>query len=386
MRLAATWLGVGAIALCGAVCFAGDDVAGDDIDSPTASYRPFSLDRLRAAANPWIGSGSAAARVVSTAGTVETIGPLVAADAAPSEAIGTDFLRGYDADPTWMGARDACPAHALVGFVAYDSFRGVADDSWQNNGISTGVNYGTRLGRLSDWTGIGFQIGGSVGVFDWSGADYRPRPDAATTQGFVTYGFFRKPTEGCRLGGAVVQDWMITNNYGVFSQDPTMNQWRGQIGYATSETREFGVWGTWRGSTYTHNVPGVGSTSWRSVNQINPFWHQKWRRSAADTWLWVGLPERDRLSGGGSLGQYIAGAAANVPLNNSVSLYTLVTYMRPSAATGPVGSTEDAWNFTIGVTITTGRAARSSTVAGNGWTPMLPVANNGYFYVDTNRH
>ena len=64
---------------------------------------------------------------------------------------------------------DQCPEQTLQVFVGYDSFRGPADGSWQNNGVHTGLNFGTKLGVISDWTGLGFQVGGSVNVYDWSG-------------------------------------------------------------------------------------------------------------------------------------------------------------------------------------------------------------------------
>jgi hypothetical protein len=79
---------------------------------------------------------------------------------------------GYDIGDLCAGCDDN-PSHGVVAFASYESFRGVADSSWQNNGISAGLNYGTRLGRFSDWTGIGFQIGASAAAFDWAGTDYR---------------------------------------------------------------------------------------------------------------------------------------------------------------------------------------------------------------------
>ena len=42
--------------------------------------------------------------------------------------------------------------------------------------------------------------------------------------------------------------------------------------------------------------------------------------------------------------------------------------------------------FTIGLAFYPQRNARSSTVAGQCWMPLLPVANNGYFLVNTNHH
>jgi hypothetical protein len=274
-----------------------------------------------------------------------------------------------------------------VTFVGYDSFRGISDDSWQNNGIHTGLNYGTRLGRFSEITNIGFQVGGSVAVYDWVGTDYRiARQDQAETQGFLTWGFFRKANERSRWSGAVVNDWMFNDNFSVFAESPTLSQWRGQWGYATSAWNEFGIWGTWRGRGDTLQVPTVGPTSWRAVNQMSFFWHHKWGLGGADTSAWIGVPEHDRLEANGSLGDWLAGASANVPLSKRTGLYTLVTYMHPSARPGAAAAEEDAWNFTVGVSFYPAGNARSNTVAGQCWMPQMSVANNGYFMVDSNRH
>ncbi len=282
---------------------------------------------------------------------------------------------------------DDCAKRSVMAFVSYDSWRGISDGSWQNNGLNTGVNFGTRLGRISDLTGIGFQAGGSVGVYDWSGRSYGLTDYANNTvqiQGFITYGFFRKAHEDSKWSAAVVQDWMLTDNFGQYSQNPTLTQWRGQFGYATSAANEFGVWGTLHGPSDSRVVAGEGPVSFCAIDQLNVFLHHKWGLGGADTSIWVGVPQRSRLTGDGSLGDYLAGASANVPLNEHLALFTLVTYMHPSAHPGPVGSTEDAWNFTIGVSLYPAGNARSRTVAGQCWTPMLPVANNGYFLVDTN--
>lgn len=60
--------------------------------------------------------------------------------------------------------------------------------------------------------------------------------------------------------------------------------------------------------------------------------------------------------------------------------------MHPSSRPGPDGAEEEAWNFTIGVSIYPGCDSRSSTVAGRSWKPLMPLANNGSFLVDTNQH
>src|SRR5205807_8540380 len=165
---------------------------------------------------------------------------------------------------------------------------------------------------------------------------------------FVTYGFFRTASQRCPWSAAVVQDWMLNSNFGIFAENPTLSQLRGQVGYAVSGWDEIGLWGTVRCLNDTRLVPDVGPVTWRPINQLNAYWHHKWE-FGADTSLWFGIPERDRLSDGGSLGDYLAGAAANVPLNDYVALYTLITYMHPSAGAGPLASEEEFWNFTIGL-------------------------------------
>jgi hypothetical protein len=281
---------------------------------------------------------------------------------------------------------EGCPKWGLQTFVGYDTFRGISDDSWQNNGIHVGANLGSWLGPISEATGIGFQIGGSVGVYDWSGADYRPRDSAVETQGFITYGFFRKPNESSKWDAGVVQDWMLNNNFGEYSQNPTLSQIRAQLGYAFSASNEIGVWGACRVMSDTAFVSGVGATTWRPIDQLNLYWHHKWQLAGADTSIWIGIPEQDRLGGSGSLGEYIAGASANVPLSHCLALYTLLTYMHPSAGPGGAGSTEDEWSFVIGVAFYPGHNAVSKTVAGQCWMPLMPVATNGYFMVDTSHH
>lgn len=288
--------------------------------------------------------------------------------------------------PNWWHTCDDSPGFGLLAFVGYDAWRGPVDDSWENNGLHTGLNFGSRLGWLSDYTGIGFQLGGSVGVYDWSGTEYRiARQNEAETQGFLTYGLFRKASEDCRWSASLVQDWMLNSNYGALSQNPTIWQGRWQVGYALRPRHEWGFWGTFAGPTVTRDVPFFGPRTYKSINQLNIYQHHKWTEWGADSWIWFGVPERDRLSGDHSLGDYTVGALANCPLNNHVALYALVTYMHPSSRAGAAGSLDEMWNFSIGLSFFPRPNARSSTVAGQCWMPQLPVANNGTFLVDTNR-
>lgn len=278
---------------------------------------------------------------------------------------------------------DDSPAHSFVGFLGYDSWHGHPDGAWGNNGIHMGFNYGTRLGRFSDWTRIGAQIGGSVGVYNWSGSNYRmSNNEQATTQGFVTYGLFRRACVDSPWSFAVAHDLMINHNYSVMGEDMTLGQVRAEVGYAVDDQNEFGIWGARHVQSDTRNVAGFGPVTWRPINQFNPYWHHKWGEYGADTWVWVGVPEQDRLTGGGSLGDYIVGLFADCPLGERVSLYAMVNYMHPSAAPGPAASAEEAWNFYTGLSFDLRRNAMTRMLQGQTWTPLLPVANNGLLLVD----
>jgi hypothetical protein len=335
------------------------------------------------------GTFYASFRVTPAADSVnESSQPMVSPESSPGPT--TDVHGFYPGDDRCGGLDDfhralcqECPTWSLQTFVSYDSWRGISDDDWQNNGINVGANFGTRLGPFSDATGIGFQIGGSVGVYNWSGAGYQSDVE---TQGFITYGFFRRPNGASGWTAGLVQDWMLNDHFGQFSQDPTLSQLRAQVGYATSASNEIGLWGAARVLGATRDVNGVGATTWRPIDQLNLYWHHKWQLGGADTSIWIGIPEQDRLGASGSLGEYLAGASATVPLNDRIALFTLVTYMHPSSGPSANGAEEEAWNFTVGVSFSLGRDTRSSTVAGQSWMPLMPLANNGYFLVDTNQH
>jgi hypothetical protein len=275
------------------------------------------------------------------------------------------------------------PRGSLV-FVGYDAFRGVPDGSWENNGIHVGLNHGTRLGSLSEATGIGFQAGGSVGVYDWSGTNYRAQnSDQAETQGFFTYGLFRRATAEHPLSAALVNDWMFNQNFGVLAADPTLTQLRGQVAYAVSASDELGLWGTCKVNESVRPVPIFGEATYAPVDLLSAFWHRHWL-FGGDTWVYVGMPEHTRLTHDGSLGAYYVNASANLPLSHRAAIYTSVMYMAPSSRPGATGSNDEAWNFTVGLAFYPRRNAYCSTVYGRQWMPLMPVASNGSFLVDTN--
>ncbi len=317
--------------------------------------------------------------------------------AEPQAATGSSFCDACNScdtyDNSFCAACQGCPSAGLQLFTGIDSWRGIGDrgassnNLTNNNGGSSGFNYATRLGTFSDVTGIGLQVGGSYGLYDWSG---RPANNGTLTttavqqQAFFTVGLFKKANENSNWSYGVVHDWMFNQAWGATAIDPTLGQWRGQIAYATSAWNEFGFWGTLRDKGDTNLDSNRQPVSTRSINQANLFWHHKWELGA-DSWLWVGVPQDSRLNPflRGNLGDFLVGGSVIAPLDDYVSLYGNFQYMHPSAQPGSVADGESAWYVSFGLQYTIGGHARTSTVAGNCWLPLMPVANNGNFLVDT---
>lgn len=273
---------------------------------------------------------------------------------------------------------EECPRLSLGALMGVDSFRGISDGTYQSNfGVVGGVFAGMPV---LERYGIGAQIGVTQGIYDISGRVSSTNHAETQQQTFVTMGLFHRAHEGQRLSYGVVYDYMFNKNWGVYAVDPTLGQWRGQIEWALNDCNAFGMYGTLsdRRSTQT-----VGSTSVlnRSVNQVDVFWHHKFE-CGADGRFWIGVPEDKRLTGNGSLGEFIYGVSMELPVSASVSVYGGAQYMQPSAVAGSAASVEDAYNVAIGLVWYPGRNARTSSVTGGCWTPYLPTANNSTFLVD----
>jgi hypothetical protein len=282
---------------------------------------------------------------------------------------------------------DECPRLGLVLFGGVDNFRGVSDGTFQSNfGVVNGINAGIPIFD----TGIAWQLGMSYGIYDWEGrVSAFDQNSAAQTQTFITTGFFHKARNGRRLSFGLVYDWMINDNWGVYATDPTMGQWRGQIEFALSSCNSIGVYGTKndKGSEEWREIPGLllpRLVSARSMDQINFFYRHKFEQGA-DAKIWMGIPERDRLNGEGSLGEWLAGAQIEVPLGCRFALYGGAQYMKPSASPGNGGNEQESSDVFVGLAYYPGRNARTTGLNGTCNVPYLPVANNSTFMVDQNR-
>lgn len=283
-----------------------------------------------------------------------------------------------------------CPRLNLIGFAGFDTFRGIPDGTRRDNfGVVSGVNGGMALPGLSRY-GVGGQLGLSYGAYDLQGRNFADQRSSAQEQVFVTGGLFRRADAGVPLNLGVVYDAMINDNFGSFASEPYLGQWRGMIGWCLGARNEIGWWGAFHDRRDTQNIPG-GPGTFRTVGQNNMFWHHNFL-NGADSWLWIGIPERARLKletdpavPAGSLYEWNLGGLVNVPLTYRTAVYGNFAYFCPSSSAGDAGPIEEAWQLGFGLTFTPWASSRNGTVAGRCWSPLMPVANNGTMAVDTNR-
>jgi hypothetical protein len=288
-------------------------------------------------------------------------------------------VRWYNPE-SWLSPLEVFPA-TIYGFTVADSWRGPSDGHFQNNnGFKKGITLGSYLPGMAEH-GIAGQIGGSYALYDEAGR-YSTASDRVQQQGFVTAGIFRRGNADSPVSAGIVYDSMFNDAFGVFAQDPYLSQLRVQAGLLLSEEDEVGFWCALPMNTAHKSVGGL-DTTWRGVAQYNVFWHRNFQPSCADLWLWIGVPTDDRPSG--SLGQFILGSYGSVPINEQMQMYAVASYMAPSASLSPAASTEDSFYVGFGIAVFVGPKARRTSVGGNPQEPYLPVADNGTFFVDTNR-
>lgn len=276
---------------------------------------------------------------------------------------------------------DDCPRLGVVGFAGFDAFHGVSDADHQDNfGMVSGLNLGGPIPVLDDY-GLGWQFGGSYGLYDLNGRSSGNHESSSMQQVFLTTGFYRKAAEGERISFGMVYDVMTANHWGEDANSVTLGQWRGQVEYELNDCTGVGLWGVRheRGDSAFN-----GGQRTRSVDQVSMFIHRKFQRGT-DGRLWLGIPDDSRLSGNGSLGSWLVGGQLEVPLSQSLALYTNFEYMKPSASAGDAAAIDVDWNLGFGLVWYPGRNACSKALNGGCWMPYLPVANNSTFLVDQSR-
>ena len=272
-----------------------------------------------------------------------------------------------------------CPPFGIVGTAGFDYFKGPGDGAFASNfGAVVGANSAVGLGD----TGLGWQLGMSYGVYDLDG---RSTVNTATSQQqvFVTTGFFHKAPCDRHLSFGMVYDWMFNDEWGGTGVAPTLGQWRGQIEYAISGSNAFGIYGCLGDRGYNRLINEVAVYKVRAVSQVDLFWHHKFC-SGADSYLWFGLPERERIGNDGSLYDWLFGVSLQVPITERLALYGNAQYMHPSGAASAAASTDSGYNVGMGIAWYFGGNANSSAINGKCNLPYMPVANNSTFMADAN--
>lgn len=285
---------------------------------------------------------------------------------------------------------DPCCCWTDIGvsaFVGVDNFRGIPDaDAGDNNGALFGFNVATPLPYLKNH-GVGFQLGGSYGAYDFAGRGHTRHNRAIQSQGFLTAGIFIRPQPSLPLSMGIVYDWMFNQNYSIYAENPTLHQLRGQIAYYVTPCDEVGVWGTYD-VTKTHKVYKHRTfdyrITYRPISQANLFWRHLFAGGVEAT-VWLGVPVRHRLNKEHSErpGKYIVGVEMAVPFLDSWALIGRACYMQPGTKSGPLGSKEYTSNIAINVVYYFGGDPNGAEdCACAAWMPYLPVANNCNFFGD----
>lgn len=276
---------------------------------------------------------------------------------------------------------DCCFSMPVAGEVgiAYDSFRGPAEGTW--NGNAGGV-IGANLG-VAVWNGFGAQFGGSYGVYDWNGRGPLGSRSNGTVQqqGFLTGGvFYKTPCESGFQGGAVV-DWMFNKKFGVFGLDPSFGQARFQAGYLFCGSDEVGVLGTVNLDT-SHKSAFHIPVSFRAIGQVSLFYRHLFQ-NCSEAMVWAGVPYRKSLMFSGKrAGKFLLGASFRAPLTSCLSVEGHGVYMAPQGNRYSHKFQNDSVNVSIGLTYSFGAGSCDCCEL---WRarPYMPVANNSNFLVDT---
>ncbi len=260
--------------------------------------------------------------------------------------------------------------------TGYDIWHGFPDGTFPDN---NGVHFGANLSALiCPKIGLGVQVGGSYGVYDFNGRD-STAPQGNQEQTFFTTGFFYRGPENSPVNAGIVYDMMINHNFGVAATDVMLQQLRGQIGVKVCDKSEVGVWGAMELNRASIIPNNVGVQSYRGIDQ-GSLYYQYTFDQGAKVRGWIGLPFSDTLAPShNGVGTWLAGARVDVPLNDRVSLYGEGAYMSPHTTIPFPLKISEVSSVSIGLTINLGcgkPGGRSSA--------YMPVANNSTFFVDGN--
>lgn len=226
------------------------------------------------------------------------------------------------------------------------------------------------------------QFGASYGAYDPRGRlGIVPQQNTAEEQVYVTVGAYKRGdmVDDCDpISWGVVYDTFWADSWGVNANEIDLSQVRGVVGYALNACTEVGVWGTFdvsddRAAVTVAGAPGVLSTI-RAIDQINAYVKYNFEFGAQVT-AYAGVVDNADIA------DWQFGVLGQAPLSCHWSLYSNLTYVSPSARSGPNGSGQEQFDVGFGLAYYFGGNASSPSVTGNKNLPLLNVANNGSFLV-----
>lgn len=261
--------------------------------------------------------------------------------------------------------------------LSFDYFRSLPDGSWTGNiGAFSSVNLAVCLPK--DPYGMGAQLGGSYGVYDWEGrgSNSSGNSKAVQQQAFLTLGLFRRTPQSAGFNGGIVYDFMFNKEFGVFALNPTVEQLRAQAGYLLTGGHELGLWATVN-TDIAHKKVSKVPVQFRAIPQVNLFW-EHYFNNKAQAMFWVGMPYRRGLMNlSGTAGRFIFGTRFKTPLTHNFSITGHGAYMFSRHGSVIKESRNYAANICFGLNYSFGGCGSSDR-------PYLSLADNSNFFVDTN--
>lgn len=273
--------------------------------------------------------------------------------------------------PTFLLAVDCLPKAGEVG-LGYDFFRSIPDGDWDGN---TGAFGSINLGIPINYCDLGLQVGGSYGLYDWSGRG-AVAEDSVQQQLFLTGGFYKRTSCSSGFNAGVVFDWMWNKRFGVFGVDTNFSQLRGQIGYQYCCDNEYGIWGTVDLGESKVDFEGI-DLKFRSLSQVNAFWKHSFK-CGRETMIWAGIPYKRSLAfDTGRAGKFIVGASFRAPLSRCLLIEGYGSYLVPHSSDGFKKQAYYGANICLEIKYFFGGSCVRNA-------PLLSTGNNSNFIADTN--
>ena len=262
------------------------------------------------------------------------------------------------------GLRSSWWARDLSLFAGAHGFKGPFDRGRNGNfGLHEGVNFGSPLGGPWGW---GYQVGFAAVHSNFSG----DRATGAVRRGdrdqfFFTTGIFHR----ARCGGI---QWGVTFDLlrDTYYADADMKQIRNEIGYVfPGGRREIGYWGAY-GVDDDEIVLNQTNISLEPTD-LFAFYYRRHFQGGGEGRLWGGFTGQ---------GDGLLGADLHVPLGRSWAIENRINYLIPRQGRGS-GQDEESWGLSIRLVWYLGQPAHSAQQSP--YRPMLNVADNSLFMVDT---